>query len=87
MGLLDRFTDSVSLADYGHWVVGAREGSGFSSLLCLGPERGLRLTRLGGFGHRVRLALPLHRVRVEGVGVAGSEDRSGGYQDAVEAAS
>src|ERR1700730_1283868 len=47
-----------------------------------------RFPRLGGgFGHRVRLPLPLHRVRIEGVGVTGSEGRSGWYQDAVEAAS
>jgi len=45
-----------------------------------------RLTRLGGFWHRVGLALPLDRVRIEGVGVTGSEGRSGGYQDVVEAA-
>ncbi len=47
-----------------------------------------RLTRFGGgFGHRIGLPLPLHRVRIEGVGIAGSEDRSGRYQDVVEAAS
>jgi hypothetical protein len=31
--------------------------------------------------------LPLHRVCIEGVGVAWSEDRSGRHEDAVEAAS
>src|ERR1700730_10967287 len=47
-----------------------------------------RFPRLGGgFGHRVRLALPLHRGRIEGVGVAWSEDRSRGHEDVVEAAS
>ena len=39
-----------------------------------------------GLGHRVRLPLTLHRVPVEGVGVAGSEDRSRRYQNAVKAA-
>ncbi len=38
-----------------------------------------------GFGHRVWFALPLHRVRIEGVGIAGNEACSGGNQDAVEA--
>src|ERR1700674_222441 len=40
----------------------------------------------GGFGLPIRLPLPLHRVRIEGVGVARSEGRSGGNQDVVEAA-
>ena len=40
----------------------------------------------GGFGHRVRLPLPLHRVRIECVGVAGNEARAGGNQDVIEAA-
>src|SRR5271155_2783639 len=40
----------------------------------------------GGFGHPVRLPLPLHRVRIECVGIAGSKGCSSGYQDAVEAA-
>ena len=46
-----------------------------------------RFPRLGrGLGHCVGLPLPLHRVRIEGVGVTGSEGRSGGHQDVVEAA-
>jgi hypothetical protein len=40
----------------------------------------------GGFWLPIRLPLPLHRVRIEGVGVAGSEGRAGGDQDVVEAA-
>src|SRR5277367_3226671 len=40
----------------------------------------------GGFGHSVRLPLPLHRVRIEGVGIAGSEGRSSRNQDVVNAA-
>ncbi len=40
----------------------------------------------GGFGHSVRLPLPLHRVRIEGVGIAGSEGCSSRDQDAVNAA-
>src|SRR5271154_2771374 len=41
------------------------------------------VTSGGGFGHPIRLPLPLHRVRVERVGIAGSERRSGGNQDVV----
>jgi hypothetical protein len=44
------------------------------------------VTSGGGSGHPIRLPLPLHRVRIEGVGVAGSEGRSCGNQDVVETA-
>src|SRR5271170_5137775 len=40
----------------------------------------------GSFGHSIRLPLPLHRVRIKSVGIAGSEGPSRRYQNAIEAA-